>query len=471
MFINREQELGTLEKLYQSDRAELFVLYGRRRVGKTELLRAFCHGKRSIFYEADLGSEGTLLTIFSGAVGEALYDNPGLLFNSWDAAFNEIARAARAERLIVVLDEFGYLAQANPALPSILQRIWDTRLKDTQILLILCGSYISVMEREALTYRAPLYGRRSGQCLLEPLEFRAVAQFFPRYDAADKIRAYAILGGVPAYLLQFKEPQTIIENIRETILAPHLFLNDEPRFLLREELREPANYFSVLAAIAGGKTRQNEIAQAAGLPSRDTVGPYLRTLQDLRIIERRVPMTEPHPHKSRKGAYALCDYFFRFWFRFVYPHESALARGDVAGVLQKHIEPHLDEFVSLVFEEIARQHLWHLAITQQLPFSIERVGGWWSKEREIDVVALGGEDLLVGECKWSVQPIGPNVLSALKAAGQAMLLENPHLKAGPGNKNRKLRFALFSRSGYTNEIRAIAKQENVLLFTAQELVA
>lgn len=470
MFVNREQELSTLAQLYQSNRAELFVLYGRRRVGKTELLRAFCQDKRAIFYQADLGSEGMLLANFSRAIGEALYSNPGLVFDSWDAAFNEIARAARSERLVVVLDEFGYLAQANPTLPSILQRLWDTRLKDTRVFLILCGSYISVMEREALTYRAPLYGRRSGQCLLEPLEFRAVTQFFPKFNATDKIRAYAIVGGVPAYLLQFSDRKTIRENIREAILSPRVFLNDEPRFLLREELREPANYFSILAAIAAGKTRQNEIAQAAGLSSRDMAGPYLRTLQELRLVERQVPISEPHPHKSRKGIYRLRDHFFRFWFRFVYPYESALARGDLAGVLERHIEPYLDEFVAVVFEEIARHHIWHLAITQHIPFTVDRVGSWWSRTHEIDVVAVGEDTLLLAECKWSASPIGPSVLSDLKRASEALLAENPHLQRGVRNRPRVLRYALFSRSGFTKELSQVAKAEAVLLFDAEDLV-
>ncbi len=462
MFINREQELATLQNLYQSQRAELFVLYGRRRVGKTELLRAFCQEKRTVFFEADLGSEATLLAAFSRAIGETLYSNPGLAFTSWDAAFEEIARAAQSERLIVLLDEFGYLAQANPALPSILQRLWDTRLKDTRLFLILCGSYISVMEREALTYRAPLYGRRSGQCLLEPLDFRAAARFFPRYTAADQIRAYAILGGVPAYLLQFDDQKSIQSNIREAILSPHRFLNDEPRFLVREELRSPANYFSVLAAIASGNTRQNEIAQAAGLPSRDTAGPYLRMLQELRVVERQVPVTESHPHKSRKGIYRLRDHFFRFWFRFLYPHESALARGDIVGVFQRHIEPHLDDFVSSAFEEIARQHLSRLAIAKQLPFVPEQIGRWWDKNREIDVVAIGEEALLVGECKWTSRPVGVNVLDGLKEASAGLLTQT---------RRDRILFALFARAGFTADLKGLAKTEGILLVEAEDMSA
>jgi len=245
-------------------------------------------------------------------------------------------------RLTWVQKGSSYLAQTNPALPSVLQWLWDTQLKDTRLLLILCGSTISLMKSQVLTYRAPLYGRRSGQCLLEPLDFDAAIRFFRSYRIDDLIRTYAILGGMPAYLLQFDERKTVLANIRDAILTPHHFLNDEPRSLLREELRDPANYFSILAAIAAGKTRQHEIAQAAALPSHDTASPYLRTMQALHLVERQVPTTEPHPHKSRKGIYRMSDHFMRFWFRFVYPHESALARGDLAGVLERRITPYLN---------------------------------------------------------------------------------------------------------------------------------
>jgi AAA+ ATPase superfamily predicted ATPase len=185
-------------------------------------------------------------------------------------------------------------------------------------------------------------------------------------------------------------------------------------------------------------------------------------LQELRLVERHVPVTEAHPHKSRKGIYRLRDHFFRFWFRFVYPYESALARGDVASVLAREIEPHLDEFVSVVFEEVARQHIWRLAIAQQLPFAPRRVGEWWDKDHEIEVVAVGEDHLLVGECKWSSRPVGVSILNELNQASAALVAQ--------GQRGR-LHYALFSRAGFTEELKQLAHKEGVLLYEAADLVA
>jgi uncharacterized protein len=460
MFIDREQELATLEKRYRSQQAELFVLYGRRRVGKTELLRAFCRNRRHIFFVADLSSEALLLETFSRAIGESLL-GPGtpLSFASWDAAFEYLAGAAKDERLVIVLDEFGYLAQTNPAFPSILQRLWDTHLSRTQVFLILCGSTISLMEREVLTYRAPLYGRRTGQVLLSPLAFQFLAEFFPRYRPEDLITSYAILGGTPAYLRQFDDSLPVSANIEQSVLTSQTYLYDEARFLLLQEVREPRSYFAILEAMARGNTRPNEISQTAGLGGGASAMPYIKTLMDLHLVERRVPVTELHPHKSRKGQYRISDPFFRFWFRFVYPYRSALEEGRPGQVLERHILPNLDQFTSYTFEEVCRQHIWQ----RELPFAPERVGAWWSPRGEIDVVAVSDEAsaVLVGECKWSVKPVGVNVLEDLQRAAQ-------HLQHEGGW--RRVYFALFSRSGFTPALRELAVEGNVMLVEPRDLV-
>ncbi len=460
MFIDRERELAMLEERYSSDQAELFVLYGRRRVGKTELLRAFCQGKRHVFFVADLGSEPLLLAAFSRAIGEHLL-GPGvpLAFSTWDAAFDYLTDAAQTERLVVVLDEFGYLAQANSAFPSILQRLWDTRLKDTRIFLILCGSYVSLMEREVLAYRAPLYGRRTGQYLLMPLDFNEAILFFPRYSPDDLVTAYAVLGGTPAYLRQFDDHRPLLENIRDRILTPQTYLYDEPRFLLLQEVREPRSYFAILEAMARGNTRPNEIAQAAGLGGGAAAMPYIKMLMQLRLVERRVPATKRHPHKSRKGIYRIGDPFFRFWFRFVYPHRSALEEGRVDQVLEHHIVPRLDQFTADTFEEICRRHIWRL----KLPFIPERVGAWWSAKGEIDTVAISDEAraVLVGECKWSRKPVGTDIFEELQRKARLLQREGSW---------ERIHYALFSRSGFTKALQEAAARQGVILISPQDLV-
>jgi hypothetical protein len=458
MFINRERELAMLETRYGSEQAEFFVLYGRRRIGKTELLRAFCRDKRHVFFVADLGSETLLLNAFSRAIGESLVA-PGvpLSFATWDAAFEYLANAARAERLVVVLDEFGYLAQANPAFPSILQRLWDTRLQHTRIALVLCGSYVSLMEREVLAYRSPLYGRRTAQYLLTPLDLEGLPLFFPRYRPDEQITTYAVLGGTPAYLRQFNARQPLLENIREQILMPQTYLYDEPRFLLMQEVREPRSYFAIMEAMARGNTRPNEIAQAAGLGGGATAMPYLKMLMDLRLVERETPVTERHPHKSRKSIYRICDPFFRFWFRFVYPHRSALEEG--RPVMEQHVVPHLDQFTSGTFEELCRRHVWRMP----LPFTPERVGVWWSPKGKADVVAVSESTctLLVGECKWSARPVGANVLEDLNHVARLLQAEGDW---------EQTHLAIFARSGFTPALQEVAARGEVILVTPQDLV-
>ncbi|MBE0411154.1 MAG: ATP-binding protein, partial [Anaerolineales bacterium] len=313
MFINRESELDLLEKRFTSGKAELFVLYGRRRVGKTELLARFCDGKRAVFFVSDLGSEVSLRSALSSEVNSTLLgrDNISAVYATWEELFKAIGQAAQLERLVVVLDEFPYLINAYNPLTSILQRVWDQALNNSQVMLILCGSYIGMMEDSVLGYQAPLYGRRTGQYLLEPLQFKDARLFFLDYSLEDQVRTYAVYGGTPAYLLSLQGTTSLVQNIQDGILTRGSFLYDEVRFILQQELREPRNYFAILQAIAAGKTRLNEIKQATGI---DGATAYLDTLQQLFLVKRRVPVTETQPHKSRRGIYRLRDPYLRFWF-------------------------------------------------------------------------------------------------------------------------------------------------------------
>jgi AAA+ ATPase superfamily predicted ATPase len=465
MFVNREREMAALETRYATDRAELFVVYGRRRVGKTELLRTFCQDKasekarRHVFFVADLGSEATQLAAFSRSVSQQLVDPQAeFTFSSWEAAFEFLARAAQTERLVVVLDEFSYLAQVNPAFPSILQRLWDTQLQETRIMLILCGSYVGLMERDVLAYRAPLYGRRTGQWLLMPLTFDQVGLFLPAYSPADRVRAYATLGGAPAYLAQFDDQHSLADNILATILSPQGYLYDEARFLLLQEVRDPRSYFAVLEALAQGRTRPNEIAQKAGMGGGAAAMPALKTLIGLRLVERHLPVTERHPHKSRKGLYRISDPYFRFWFRFVHPQRSALEEGRAQATLDQYILPQLDLFTSLTFEEICREHVWRM----ELPFTPQRVGAWWDRHAEIDVLAISeaAQSLLIGECKWSAKPVGLNIWADLKRKEARLLTRGgwPHIT-----------YALFSRSGFTPAMVEMAEQKGIRLVDLEDM--
>ncbi len=463
MFVNRTRELQFLENRFASDEAELIVLYGRRRVGKTELLRTFCEGKPHVFFVADLGTEEGQLAEFTRQIGEFTVGDPNLLapFASWKAAFNFLTSQTQ-ERLVVVLDEFTYLIDVNDALPSTFQKLWDTQLQGTRLMLILCGSYVGMMEQEVLAYRSPLYGRRTGQWRLQPLSFWDAMEMLPRYSLDDRVRAYAVLGGVPAYLRQFDDRLSLLRNIEEKILTLGEFLYDEPRFLLLQELREPSRYFAVLEAIAGGRTRLNEIAQATKI-APTSVSFYLKTLQEMGLIDRIVPATEKNPAKSRWGIYQLTDNYFRFWFRFVYPNHSLLERGETGQVITR-VREQLDQYVGPAFEIICQEAIWRTQSTPNSParldFTPSAVGRWWNRQQEIDVVAFGEGTALLGECKWSRRAVGVNVLDDLKQKAQ-FLIEQQEWDS--------VRYALFSRSGFTPALQKRTEKEEVLLVDLKEL--
>jgi hypothetical protein len=461
MFVNRRSELELLEKHYESGRAELFVLYGRRRVGKTELLAHFCQGKRHVFFVADQVPEPILRVNFSKAINDVIFGagQVSAVYNTWDDLFNTLANQAQSERLVVVIDEFPYLVAADPSLASILQRMWDRTLKNTQIMLILNGSYIGMMEETVLGYNAPLYGRRTAQYLLEPLEFIDAQLFFPSYPAEDRLRAYAVYGGTPAYLQTIQPDQSLKSNILEGILTRGSALYDEVRFVLQQELREPRNYFAVLQAIASGNTRQNEIKQAAGL---DNIAPYLETLQQLHLVERMVPVTETQPHKSRRGLYRLKDNFLRFWFRFVLPNHSQLERGAKEVVFDSAIAPDLDAFTSTVFEQACRQYFWRNGLNGKLPFLPRQIGGWWQANEEIDIVLLSDTHTMLVECKWSRRPVGVDILEQLEAKSRALVKEVD---------GRTLLLGLCSRSGFTEQMGELAEKRNdILLYDWKTMV-
>lgn len=463
MFVNRNQELTALENRYKSGEAEFVILYGRRRVGKTELLRRFCEGKNHIYVLADLSSEKDQLEIFSRAVYDATSESFLLTspFSTWNAVFEYLVRLCKDERFIVVIDEFPYLVASNSALPSIIQRFWDLQLKSTKIFLTLCGSYISVMERETLGYKSPLYGRRTGQILLEPMDFQDASLFFPRYSIPDKIIAYSIVGGTPAYLEQFSDKVSIWQNILEKILLKDQFLYDEVRFILIEELKEPKNYFSILRAIAFGRTKLNEIVQQSGL-SRGMVANYLDVLQNIRIVERRIPITEEKPHKSRKGIYRLQDNFFRFYFRFMYPYRGYLETGNANFLLNDIIRPSIEQFLGQIFEDVCRELLIRLNREGKLPFRFERIGSWWERNEEVDVVAYNNHsrNFLFGECKWRNKPIGINILADLKRKAEII---KKHTAVADEH------YVLLSKSGFTASLEDASPKEKLVLIDMRKI--
>ncbi len=462
IFVNRESEIQFLLDRMKSDKAELVIVYGRRRIGKTELLRKAFKKEKAIYFVADLGADQDQRRRFSEALN-LLYPNPLLQTEippEWESLLRYIIEIGRKERVILMMDEFPYLCSSQPALPSILQRVWDEIGKDSKLYLILSGSLVSFMEREILGHKSPLYGRRTGQLLLHPLPLFALEEFFQRYGPEERITTYAILGGVPAYLIQFSDKLSLPQNIEKQILNPTAFLHDEVRFILMEELRDPKHYLSVLQSIAFGNIRMNDIVQRTGM-ERGPISKYLSVLQDLRLIEREVPVTEKHPEKSRKGIYRLSDHFFRFWFRFVLPYKSRLIEEGGRKILEKEILPQLDHFTSQVFDKICVEILRHRVKEGKIKLTYDSAGRWWSGNEEIDLVAVEGDHpVFAAECKWSKKPVGIDVLRDLQ---RKVTLIAPKGSAGG------VRLGLFSRSGFTKEVETLGKRGEVDLIDVRKI--
>jgi hypothetical protein len=460
MFVNRTEELQYLNKVFQDIGARLLIVYGRRRIGKTELLRQFSKDKKHLFFSSDLSSEQEQLRQFSEkihqVIGETFLEREQ--FTSWESLFTYVFDTLLEKVPVIIIDEFPYLCSSNNALPSILQKVWDKKSQLRRGFLILCGSYMSFMEKEVLGKKSPLFGRRTGQLLLKSFDYKDIHGFFPNYNERDLVSAYAILGGTPAYLLQFSDQHSIERNIKDVILNKNTFLHSEPRFLLMEELREPSVYFSILKAIAFGKTKLNEIVQETGIEDRIKVNKYIAVLRELHLVKRDVPVTEDQPHKSRRGIYTLHDPFFRFWFRYLYPNMSYLEEGDLDYVWEEKIRPDLDTFVGFIFEDICIQKLKQLNRENKLPFKAERIGRWWDGNGEIDIVALDGKSsFLFCECKWSRKKIGVNLFSKVQE------------KADMFPKAAKKYFGFFSRSGFSEALENVSKErKDVFLFGLRE---
>lgn len=360
MFIGRTNELTVLTELADSGTPELFVLYGRRRVGKTELLQRLCSSKhRAVYFMAAQVREKDNLRAFREALkeglgGDALLD--GIEFPDWSTALGFAAERAGDERLIVVLDEFPYLCDSSKGLPSQLQQFWDLKGKRSNLMLVLCGSQVSFMEKEVLAERSPLFGRRTGQRRLEPLRPSETLAFFPGWPLRERILAYAVLGGMPAYLRRFSDRRTLSENIAAEILRPEGYLFDEVQFLLRSDVTTPHTYNSILAAVAKGAERIGDIALHVGVDS-PTAGKYLHVLRELRLIEREVPVTDPDPLRSRKGRYRIADRFLAFHFRHLQPNLSLVHAGRGQRVLTEFVEPDLERLFDEARLDFVLDHL------------------------------------------------------------------------------------------------------------------
>lgn len=439
MFVGRERELAKLNEMYNSNHFEMAVVYGRRRVGKTTLINEFCKSKDAIYFVGLELTEKDNLEAFSRVVWS--YVMPGNKmppFSDFTTLFDFIAKATENKRIILVIDEFPYLAKANPGISSIIQACIDQKMLHGKLFLILSGSSMSFMEHQVLGYKSPLYGRRTAQFKILPFTFWEARQLLYGFIPEDQALLYGATGGIPEYLSRIDNKKNADENLVNLFFDPAGRLFEEPNNLLKQELTDSSVYSAVIKSIAQGHSRLNEISNSIGRESSATTA-YLNSLIELGLVVKETPATEK---QGKKTIYTLSDQMFRFWYKFVSPNMSTIMSGQGMIIYENLVKKQLPDFMGRVFEIMTYDYLMILLGNKQLPFVFSNIGRWWGndpierKQVEIDIIADDGKQALFAECKWKNENVDISVLNALEH--KAMLF------------NRDIRHLyLFSKSGFT----------------------
>lgn len=454
-FVDREAEYEALEKEYARKGASLVIVYGRRRVGKTTLLSEFVKGKNALYFLATQESETMNRSVFQEKVASFTQNQllAEVTVDKWDTIFQAIVSREWQEKPLLVIDEFQYLGKGNPAFPSIFQRIWDEILMKNPVMVILCGSLISMMVSQTLSYSSPLYGRRTAQIRLKQVPFRYYKEFCPDLSRREQVERYAVTGGVPKYIESFAGCQDIFSGITENILSRAGYLYEEPHFLLQQEVSEVGGYFSILRAIAFGRTKLSEIAGFMGAKATDLTR-SLKILMDLDLVRREVPITEDNPEKSKKGLYRITDYYIRFWFTMIYPNQGEIEQGNITYVIEKIKKSFVVSHAAFVYEDVCREEV---AFLKGLPCHFSKIGRYWDKHLEIDIVALNEEEntILFGECKYLSGCMDVDVFYLLQEKAKAVPWRR---------ENRRELYCLFSVGGFSERLQELAaEREDIFL--------
>lgn len=469
-FIGRKNELHTLNTEYNRN-SSFVVIYGRRRVGKTTLIKEFLKNKSAFYYlateELESQSMKRLANVIARTTKNTLLQK--IEFTDWLNLFQLIADYKPEEKKVLVIDEFPYLVRTNSAFPSILQNAWDEFLKDSNVMLILSGSLIGMMQKHVLSYDSPLYGRRTAQMRLTPLPFTSIyeTQNLPFEQAVEQ---FALTGGVPKYLEFFEDGRPLEEQLKDAVFSKNGFLYEEPNFLLKSEFLTAVNYFSIIKTIADGNHKLGKIASALGQES-SSLTPYLSTLSDLGFIEKRTPITEKNPEKSRKGLYFIADNFLRFWFCYVYPYKGELELDNMQIVLDEIHKDFKEKFVAFAYEDICKDIFAKLCSNNAISFVPSRIGSYWLNDydgdTEIDVMSVDHQNkqVFAGECKYHTKPVDAPVYFALKEkVDNAAEIRKSFPKYN-------VIYGLFSKSGFTKRMLDIAKENpNILLIHEDHLL-
>lgn len=460
MFIGRKKELDVLEKRYKQDEFECVIIYGRRRVGKTTLINEFTKNKKTIFFTGLDTNSSQNLEQFSKSILEIKGISANTVFATWEDAFEEVYHMAKEERIVLVIDEYPYLANGYPVISSILSKWIDQKFLGTKLYMILCGSSLSFMEEQVLGYQSPLYGRRTAQMKIQPFSFEECKEYYHNFSKTDLAVAYGITGGIPLYMSKLDDGCTIGENIINNFFDSSSYLFEEPEKLLQQECREPRQYNAIISAIANGASKLSEITTKAGLKDTATTSAYMKKMLSLGLIEKEIPYGAKG---TKKAIYKISDGMFQFWYRFVPANYSLIQQGAGELVYTKN-KQQIDAYMGFVFENICKEYLWKENLAGKLPIQFTDIGRWWGtnpktrNQEEIDLIADDGEgNAIFAECKWRNENVDKDEICSL--IEQSSLFNY-----------KQCYFVLFSKTDFTKQCYKLAEEMgNILLIKYENM--
>ena len=464
-FVGRNPELALLEKLYNSKKFEMLIMHGRRRVGKSYLLGHFAklHRKNTVYFTGDKSSEKTNVQTFCDELNKVLHAGDFVnSFEKWSDVYSFLKNTEISERLVIIIDEFTYLYNSNPAYDSGLQIAIDTILRKKNIFLILCGSEVSVIEDIIDNSSKPLYGRKTAEIKLMPFSYKDARAFFPNYSNEEVITVYSIAGGIPFYLSLFDARCSIKENIVTHCLSTTGVLFNEIETLLRMELKETYFYKNIMLAINAGASTFNLIKDKVGEePAK--VAKYLNVLCNLGFIKKENPCGQKQ--NSRNTLYSIYDNYFAFYFMFIFKKQNML-NGLISPELfyeREITKEKLNTFIGHRFEGVCESYLKDLFYNGKMPFFAENLGRWWGnnpvlkKQEEIDILAIDDENALFCECKYTSEKFDEKQLKDLEDSSLCI------------NREKKY-FMIFSKNGISRGVeKKICGNEMYTVITLDEL--
>ena len=463
MFIGRKNEFSVLEDTYKMPGFQMTVIYGRRRIGKSRLITEFIKGKKASYYVASKTSiEDNVKKWSSQVISDLAPNMEGLSVDNLEAFFNFVGNLADKEKIIIVLDEIPYIAEADESFLSRFQVAVDTIFASKNIYLIICGSAVSFMEKEILNEKSPLFGRRTNQIFLKPFNYMESAEFVPKYNAEEKAIVYGVTGGVAKYLKLFDDKLSLDENLIRNFFTTSGYLYEEPMNLLTQEFRSVNTYNTVIEVCAGGANKVTEIADKAHITTA-TLSYVLKSLGAVGIISKITPMTGKD--NNRQSVYEVTDSMYRFWYSFVPGARAAIEmnRGEV--YYKKYVKDKIHSFMGKVFEDMCRYYTLLQGLDGKLNCLVANVGGWWGPGHDhmptdIDVVGIddANKKAVLGECKFKNEVIDKEVYEALM--DRRGLIDKSY---------EEVEFLLFSLTGFSKWVKENVQPDKVRLVTLKEL--